>query len=91
MQFRREVQQWGAGRDTLHKVRAMQKGDVAFLKFHIPNTSETIEAKIRMSDVVALMDIGHMIVPATWKEPNKKLIDLLEKNATRNQDSSHTR
>ena len=83
-QFVKEVRQWGAMKDSLIKIRMMEKGEFIYCRMPIPRTIEVIQTRIP-KEKYAQFDFMNLTqaVPAVWddeldemKKINRRLEEL---------------
>jgi len=81
-----EVKQWGVRKDSLHKVRMMQKGELVYFRFSIPGTSEIIETVIKEIDYnkFSFVELSPVSTPAVWKDDFQNVIDLIKQLKVQN-------
>ena len=74
-QFVKEVKEWGARKDSLHKVRIMKKGELVYLRFCVPHTAEIIETVIKEEDYYNFnfVELSPIAIPAVWKDETDNL------------------
>jgi len=92
-EFKKELEQWGASNSNLNKVRAMQKRNVIYLRFAIPNKDEIIETRISKDEFerFAFMNFAHMIVGAIWNDEIDEIKNLQIKLDELNANTSFNR
>lgn len=80
-QFIKEVKQWGARENSLHKVRIMEKGDLLFFRFCIPQTSEVLESRINRQEYnnFQFMELAPISIGAIWEEEDEEIKNLIKR------------
>lgn len=69
--FLQEAKRWGTGPHSKLRVRMMPQGDLVYLKFAVPNTSEELHTAVSRKDFDSgdWMNIMPIAVPAAWVIP----------------------
>ena len=80
-QFIKEVHHWGATKNSLIKVRMMQKGNFVFCRIKLPNNGEIIQAAVPIEKFreFEYLNLAPIAVPAVWDDETVELKRIIQK------------